>query len=145
MVSRSLVSSSSSSAATQPGEAAEGHVEDVVGLHLGELEALAHEPLAGGRAVVGRLDEGDDLVDQVDGLEQPLDDVGPVLGLLEAELRAAGDDVGLVVDVGDQRIAQVEQAGHAVDQRHHVHREVRLQRRLLVEVVEDHQRRARPA
>ena len=29
-------------------------------------------------------------VDQVEGLEQALDDVGPVLGLLEAELASGG-------------------------------------------------------
>ena len=55
--------------------------------------------------------------------------------------RPAGDDLDLVVEVGHQRVAQVERAGDAVDQGHRVDREVGLQRRALVEVVEDHQRR----
>ena len=59
--------------------------------------------------------------------------------------RAAGDDLDLVVDVGREGVAQVERAGHAVDQRHRVDREVGLQRRALVEVVQDDQRRARRA
>ena len=40
--------------AGQPGELAEAHVEDVLGLHVGELERLGREPGAGGGAVVGR-------------------------------------------------------------------------------------------
>ena len=67
------------------------------------------------------------------------------LRLLEAELGAAADDLDLVVDVGLQRLHEVERAGHAVDEGHGVHREVRLQRRVLVEVVEDDERRARPS
>ena len=90
-------------------------------------------------------DEGDDLVDDVEGLEQALDDVGPVLRLLQPELGPAADDLDLVVDVGLQRLHQVERAGDAVDERHRVHREVRLQRRVLVEVVEDDEARARPS
>ena len=66
-------------------------------------------------------------------------------GLREPELRAAADDLDLVVDVGLQRLHEVERAGHAVDQGHRVHREVRLQRGVLVEVVEDDERRARPS
>ena len=63
------------------------------------------------------------------------------LALCEAVLRAAPDDLHLVVDVGHQGVAQVQRAGDAVDEGHGVDREVRLQRRALVEVVEDHQRR----
>ena len=55
----------------------------------------------------------------------------------EAELGPAPDDVDLVVDVGLQRLHEVERAGDAVDERDRVHGEVRLQRRVLVEVVED--------
>ena len=62
---------------------------------------------------------------------------GSALRLLEAVLRPAADDLDLVVDVGLQRLHEVERAGDAVDERHGVHREVRLQRRVLVEVVED--------
>ena len=77
-------------------------------------------------------------VEHVDGLEQTLDDVGPVAGLVEPVLRTPGDDLDLVVDVVRDRLGQVERAGHAVDQRQHVDAEARLQRRLLEEVVEHH-------
>ena len=47
------------------------HVEDVVGLDLAELEALAHQALAGLGAVRRRPDEGDDGVDHVEALSRP--------------------------------------------------------------------------
>ena len=59
----------------------------------------------------------------------------------EAELGPAADDLDLVLDVGLQRLHEVERAGDAVDEGHRVDREVRLQRRVLVEVVEDDERR----
>ncbi len=102
-----------------------------------KLKGSAGEPDAGGGPVFRPPDEGDDLVDDVDGLEQALDDVGPVLRLLEPELRPATDHVDLVIDVGLQGLHQVQGARHAVDEGHRVHGEVRLQRRVLVQVVED--------
>ena len=42
---------------------------------------VGHQPVAGGGLVLGRPDQGDDRVDHVEGLEEALDDVGPVLGL----------------------------------------------------------------
>ena len=103
-----------------PGEAgqlAELHVEDVDGLHLGELERLRHQrvPWRVGHVVAGP-DQGDDLVDDVEGLDTAFEDVRAALGLGEAELRAAGDDVDLVTDVALERGQQVERAGHTVDQ-----------------------------
>ena len=76
--------------AGQPGEAAELHVEDVVGLDLGELEGLGHQAAHGPRAVLAGPDGGDDLVDHVEGPEQTLDDVGPGLGLLQPVLADGG-------------------------------------------------------
>ena len=51
-------------------------------------------------------------------------------------LRPADHDLALVAHVGLERLAQGERARHAVDQRHHVHAEGRLHRRVLVELVE---------
>ena len=123
-------------AATEPGEPAQLHVEDVVGLDLGELEGAGHQRLAGGTAILARPDRGDDLVDEVERLDQALDDVEPLLGLVEAVLGPAGDDLDLVIDVGHQRIAEVERARHPTDQRDHVDAEAGLQGRALPEVVE---------
>ena len=122
--------------APQPGQPAQRHVEDVGGLHLGEGEGLRHQRGAGLGPVGRRPDGGDDRVEHVDGPEEALDDVRPVAGLVEAVLRAAADDLDLVVDVVRQRLGQVQRAGHAVDQRQHVDAEAGLQRRLLEEVVQ---------
>ena len=61
MVSRSVAISVSRSILAEPGELPEPHVEDVLGLHVAELERLGHEAGAGGGAVFGPADEGDDL------------------------------------------------------------------------------------
>ena len=72
--------------ALELGEPAQLHVEDVVGLDLGELERLRHQAGAG-RVDVGRApDQGDDRVDHVERLHQPLDDVRPLLRLAQAVL-----------------------------------------------------------
>ena len=63
--------------------------------------------------------------------------MGAVACLVEAVLRTAPDDLDLVVDVVRERLGQVERARHAVHQGQHVHPEARLQRGLLVEVVQD--------
>ena len=109
----------------------------MLGLFGGELERRGHEGLAGTGLVLAGPDGGDDLVDEIEGLEETLDDMGPASGLIEAVLGPTGDDLDLVVDVGDQRITQVERARDAVDECHGVDREVGLQRCALVEVVED--------
>ena len=66
--------------AAEPGELAELHVEDVLGLHLAELERRGHaaRSRAAARSSAGP-DGGDDLVDHVERLDEALDDVGPVL------------------------------------------------------------------
>ena len=76
--------------ATEPGEPAERHVEDVVGLLLAERERLGHERGARRGPVVGGADRGDDRVEHVDRLEQALDDVGPLAGLASAGTPSAG-------------------------------------------------------
>ena len=121
-----------------PGEAgqlAEAHLQDVLGLELGEPEAL-HEATAGRGPVLAGADEGDHLVDHVEGPQQALLDLLVPAGLVQAVLRPAGDDLDLVRDVALERLHQVERAGHAVDQRHHVDGEAGLQLRLLEQVVQ---------
>ena len=61
----------------------------------------------------------------------------PPLGPIELELRAAGDDLLLVVEVVDEHLPQRERPRDAVDQRDHVHPERALQRRVLEELVQD--------
>ena len=84
-----------------------------------------------------RADQRDDLVEVVERDEQALQDVGARLGLAQLELRAADDDLALVIHVVVDQLAQVQRLRHAVDQRDHVHAERGLQRRVLVDLVED--------
>ena len=120
------------------------HIENVIGLHLGERNNVAacggqdaiHQRRTGCAAILAGPNRGDDLVDQVEGLHQAFDNVQPLLGLIEAVLRAASDDLDLVIDIGHKRIAQVEGARYATNQRNHVDAETRLQRSALPQVVQ---------
>ena len=91
MVSRSLAISSSRSTRPRRVSRPSVHVEDVLGLHLGELERLGHERRRGprGRSSDARMAA---MISSImsSGLEQALDDVGPVLGLVEPELATGG-------------------------------------------------------
>jgi hypothetical protein len=66
--------------------------------------------------------------------------VRTVARLHQPVLAAPRDDFDLMRDVHLERLAQVEQARHAVDERNHVRGEVRLHGRVLVELVEHHLR-----
>ena len=121
--------------AGEPGQPAQRHLEDVVGLDLGEVEDL-DQPLLGLGGVVAAADQLDDLVDVEDRDEQALDQVEAVGGLAAAEDRAAADDLEAVVEEDPEQLVQPEGAGLAVDERDGVDAEGVLQRRLLVELLE---------
>src|SRR5690606_286946 len=121
--------------ALQGGEATQLHRQDRVGLDVVDLEQIL-QALAG---LVDRrrtADQRDDLVERVERLEVAAQDVHALLGLAQAELRAADDDLELVGDPQRDEAVERERARHAVDDRQHVRREVRLQVGVLVEVVE---------
>ena len=84
----------------QAGQLRQAHVDDVGGLHVAEHEGLRLQGGDGRLAVLRRPDGRDDGVDHVERLDQALDDVGPVPGLLEQELGPPADDLDLVGDVG---------------------------------------------
>ena len=67
------------------------HVEDVIGLDLGELEGCDHQRLTGCATILTGANGGDDLVDQVEGLDETFDDVKTLLGLVESVLGPAGE------------------------------------------------------
>ncbi len=123
--------------APETGEANELHVEDVVRLTLAERHRLVLEGGQGGGPVLAPSDQGDDLVDQVEGPNQTFDDVLSITGLTQPVLGSTGHHFDLVTDVGHEGIAQVESAGHPIDDRHHVHGEAALQRGVLEQVVQD--------
>jgi hypothetical protein len=118
-------------------EAAEWHVEDVLGLLVAELERLGAQRRASCGLVFGGADRGDDRIDHVDRLEQALHDVGALRGLREPVLGPAADHLTLMLHVVAQGVAQPERARHAVDERNEVHGEARLHRRVLEQVVQD--------
>ncbi len=88
--------------------------------------------LYGGRPA----DERDDLVERVERLEVPAQDVGALLGLAQPVCGAPLDDLDLVVDPVRDETVDRQGARHAVDDREHVRAEVVLQLRVLVQVVE---------
>lgn len=119
----------------QRGQAAQLHLQDRVRLDLVDLQQ-AHQALARDLHGVAAADERDDLFDRVQRLEQAAQDVRPLLGLAQPELRAPDDDLDLVRHpVPDERVDR-QRARHPVDERQHVRAEVRLQIGVLVQVVE---------
>ena len=118
------------------GQAAQRHVEDVVGLDVGELEDL-DEPLLGRGRVVRAADDLDDLVDVEDRDEQAVDEVEAVGGLLAAERRAAAYDLEAVAEEDLEHLLQAERARLAVDEGDGVDAEGVLERGLAVELLED--------
>ncbi len=84
-----------------------------------------------------RADSRNDGVEHVDRLEQTLDDVRTVARLVQPVLGATLNDLDLVIDVVREGLRQVQRARHAVHQRQHVDAEAGLERRLLVQVVQN--------
>src|SRR5690606_20217751 len=81
----------------EPGQPGEAHLEDRLGLPLGEAEPLL-EPRVRGLGVRRGLDELDDLVDVVDGDLEPLEDVLTFARDAEVVLGPPDDDRMPVVD-----------------------------------------------
>ena len=105
----------------QPSQLAQLELADGVGLQIVKAEALHQRGLGLGPAALAGPDGGDDLVHNVDGLFQALQNVGAVLGLFQVELGAAGDDLHLELDVLLQNLPQVQQLGLALYNGQHNH------------------------
>jgi len=120
--------------ALQAGQALQPHVEDGLGLDLGESEAL-HQPGPSAVGIAGGPDQGNDLVDVVQGLQQARDDVLALAGLLQLVTGAPGDHVATVVDEVPQDLLECQDARNAVHQGQQDHPEVGLQVGVLVELV----------
>ena len=121
--------------ALQRGQPPQLHVQDRVGLDLVDVEQL-DQALAGVLDRRRTPDQGDDLVEDVERLDQTAQDVRPLLGLTQPVRRTTADDLDLVLDVVADELGQVQRARHAVDQRQHVRAERLLQLGVLVEVVQ---------
>lgn len=119
----------------QRGQAAQLHLQDRVRLDLVDLQQ-AHQALTRDLHGVAATDEGDDLFDRVQRLEQAAQDVRPLLGLAQPKPRAPDDDLDLVRHPVTDEGVDRQRARHPVDERQHVRAEVRLQIGVLVEVVQ---------
>ena len=84
--------------ALEAGQLVEAQFEDGVGLALGE-RVLGHQLDLGLLPVLRSADDPDEVVEVVEGDLVALEDVRAVLGLAQAELGAAGDDIAAVLDV----------------------------------------------
>src|SRR4029077_15960256 len=61
--------------ATEPGQLRQAHLEDVLRLQLTELERHGHESGLGFSRVLAAPNEGDDLIDDIEGLDATLEEV----------------------------------------------------------------------
>ena len=111
--------------------------EDADGLRGGGGEFVSLDPLARFVAVGGVSDDLDEVVQPVEREEVGLELLGVALGHGLEVARAADDDFPPVLDVNEERVLDVEQPRAAVVDGEHVHREGRLERGVLVEVVDD--------
>ncbi len=119
----------------EAGEALQAHVEDRLGLDLGQPELI--DEAGAGDVRIGRgADQRDHGVEVVERDEDALEHVGAGLGLAQLVLRAAGDDLALVADVVADQVAQRQRLRDVVDEGDGVDAERRLHRRVLVELVE---------
>ena len=104
--------------ALQRGEPPEAHVEDGVGLDVGEPEALLESPGSLG-AVLRLPDDPDHLVDVVQGHQEPLQHMPFGLGLLQVVASPANHHLHPVVPVLLQQGLEPHLSGLPVVQRQH--------------------------
>src|SRR5438105_1471721 len=120
----------------QLGQALQPHVQDGLGLDLGELEPR-HQRVLGGVGAVRAADDADDHVELLDGLAQAREHVRPLLRARELVPCPAGDDLAPEADERFQHFLEVDDLRAAVDERQHDDPEARLHLRVLVELVQD--------
>ena len=118
------------------GEALQAHVQDRLGLDLGEGEP-GHEGVAGRLHARRSPDEPDHQVQALDRLPEPLQDVGPLFGAGEVVARPPDDHLPPEIDEVVEHLPQRHHLGAAVDEGEHDDAEGRLHGRVLVELVED--------
>src|SRR5262249_30564476 len=109
----------------------EGTVEDA----RGDFEVL--QLLLGLRPARGVPADADDLVERRDGDELPFEDVGTPLGLAEQELGAPADHLDAVADELLEHLLEPQLARPAIDERQEDEADGLLQRRMLVELIQD--------
>ena len=125
--------------AFQASEALELHVENRLRLNLRQAE-VRHQALAGLGGILRAANQRDHRIEVVERDAQTFQDVGPRLCLAQFELGASPHDVAAELDEPLDQLEQRQHARPAIDDGQHDDAERRLQRRVLVEVVEHHLR-----
>ena len=121
------------------GQLIQPHVENCVGLDLGQLELL-HQGSAG---FIARFRFAYDLHHQVEIAQrnlEPFQDMGPGLGFVQLELRPADDHFLAVVDIKLDKLGNIHHPRLAVIERQHVAVKGLLQFSVLVQQI-DHRLR----
>ena len=93
--------------ALQAGELPQAHLYNGLGLHVVQAETF-HQRCFAFRYGFGGPQNGDHLVDEVQGNHQAFQNMGPLLGLFQVEPGAPGDDIHLELDVFLQNLPQVQ-------------------------------------
>ena len=122
--------------ALELGKTAELHVQHGLRLDRAHIPGLRHHLVFG--VVRGRraADQGDDLVDVLQRDQVAEQQMLALARLLQLVFGAAADDDAAVLDVRLEHLLQAHRLRLAAVERHHVHRERRLHRRVLVELVQ---------
>ena len=120
----------------QVGEALQAHIEDRLGLLLGEGKPL-HKGDAGILRALAGPDQGDDFVQVIQGDHQAFQDMGAGFGLRQVILGAAGNDLLLIVDIAGNKLLQGQLLRLAADDGDHVDAEGDLQVGILIEIGQD--------
>jgi len=123
-------------AALKPGQALQAHVENGLGLDFGQEEAF-REPVLGLGRRVRSPDEGHDLVNMIERLEQTFHDMRPGPGFRQLKAGAADDHLAPVIQKIRQGAFQIEQHRPVVGDSQHVDAETCFQGRELVQGVDD--------
>ena len=106
--------------------------------HVARRPVAAHQAVARGVGIGGGPDQGDHFVDVGHRHGEPDQRMGAAPRLAEAEDRAPGDDLLAEAHEGHQQVLQRHESRPAAVDRQHVEAEGRLQRRVLVELVQHH-------
>ena len=144
MVSASRASSSTIFSRSSPVRALKLHVQDRLGLDLGKREAL-DEAAPRLRGVPRGPNQGDDRVEMVERDLEPLQDVDARLRLGEIVLGAAADHFPAELEELLDEVEQRQDPRAAGHDGQGDDAERRLQRRVLVEVVQHHLRHLAPS
>ena len=121
----------------QAGELTQAHVDDSLGLRVGESETFG-KLLFGSIGRLGMADNADYLVDIVAGDDQTFENMSLFLCFAQFVFCAPDHHVVAVVDECFYKILEIEQTRTSVDKSHVVDRECRLHCCHLVELVEHH-------